>query len=113
MAKRFNDQILDGMDVFDANNQKVGNVAETAEGYLRVPTGFLGMGKEHYIPLSAIGSVDGGAIHLSVASDRLDELECALRRIRTAGTVESERSVRRESYGGFGEVERVGLDDVR
>jgi uncharacterized protein (TIGR02271 family) len=65
------------MDVFDADNQKVGTVAETAEGYLRVPTGFLGMGKEHYIPLSAIRSVDGEAIHLSVASDRLDELENA------------------------------------
>jgi uncharacterized protein (TIGR02271 family) len=42
-----------------------------------VPTGFLGMGKEHYIPLSAIRSVDGEAIHLNVASDRLDELEYA------------------------------------
>jgi uncharacterized protein (TIGR02271 family) len=77
MAKGFTDQVRDGMDVFDANNQKVGTVAETAEGYLRVPTGFLGMGKERYIPLSAIRSVDGEAIHLSVARDRLDELEYA------------------------------------
>src|SRR5919206_4264746 len=77
MAKGFKDQVRDGMDVFDADNQKVGTVAETAEGYLRVPTGFLGMGKEHYIPLSAIRSVDGEAIHLSVARDRLDELEYA------------------------------------
>jgi hypothetical protein len=33
---------------------------------------------------------------------------CALRRIRTAGTAESERSVRREAYGGFGDAEWVG-----
>src|ERR671933_505278 len=75
MAKGFKDQVRDGMDVFDADNQKVGTVAETAEGYLRVPTGFLGMGKEHSIPFSAIRSVDGEAIHLSVAKDRLDEFE--------------------------------------
>ena len=77
MAKGFKDQVRDGMDVFDADNEKVGTVAETAEGYLRVPTGFLGMGKEQYIPFSAIRSVDGEAIHLSVAKDGLDELEYA------------------------------------
>src|SRR5919205_3882871 len=77
MAKGFKDQVRDGMDVFDADNQKVGTVAEAAEGYLRVPTGWLGMGKERYIPLSAIRSVDDEAIHLSVASDGLDELEYA------------------------------------
>src|SRR5919199_1399378 len=77
MAKGFKDQVRDGMDVFDADNQKVGTVAETAEGYLRVPTGFLGLGKEHYIPFSAIRSVDGEAIHLSVSKDGLDELEYA------------------------------------
>jgi hypothetical protein len=43
MAKGFKDQVRDGMDVFDADNQKVGTVAETAEGYLRVSTGFLGI----------------------------------------------------------------------
>lgn len=75
MAKGFKDQVRDGMDVFDTDNQKVGTVAETAEGYLRVPTGFLGLGKEQYIPFSAIRSVDGEAIHLSVAKDRLDEFE--------------------------------------
>src|ERR671932_810158 len=77
MAKGFKNQVRAGMDVFDADNQKVGTVAEAAEGYLRVPTGWLGMGKERYIPLSAIRSVDNEAIHLSVASDGLDELEYA------------------------------------
>src|SRR5918911_2415830 len=85
MAKGFKDQVRDGMDVFDADDQKVGTVAETAEGYLRVPTGLLGMGKEHYIPFSAIRSVDGEAIHLSVAKDRLDELESAQAPIEAEG----------------------------
>src|SRR6266853_2163445 len=34
--------------------------------------------------------------------------ECALRRIRTAGTVENEQAVRREAYAGFGDAERDG-----
>ena len=33
---------------------------------------------------------------------------CALRRTRTVGTAESERSVRREAYGDFGNAERAG-----
>lgn len=75
MDKGFKDQVRDGMDVFDVDNQKVGTVADTAEGHLRVSTGFLGLGKEQYIPFSAIRSVDGEAIHLSVAKDRLNEFD--------------------------------------
>jgi len=74
MAKTFMDQVHAGMDVYDADDQKIGTVSEQAEGYLRVPTGFLGLGTEHYIPLSAIRDVKGQEIYLSVAKDRLEEL---------------------------------------
>jgi uncharacterized protein (TIGR02271 family) len=73
------------MDVFDVNNDRVGTVHEVYDasaaeasasggGYLRVPTGFLGMGTEHHIPFNAIRDVRGGSIHLSIAKDRLDDL---------------------------------------
>jgi uncharacterized protein (TIGR02271 family) len=75
LAKSFKDQVREGMDVFDANNEKVGTLAESVEGYMRVPSGFLGMGKEHYVPLSAIREIHGDEIHLNVNKDRLDELE--------------------------------------
>jgi len=58
----------------DADDEKVGTLAESVEGYMRVPSGILGMGKEHHIPLSAIREVDGDEIHLNVSKDRLDEL---------------------------------------
>src|SRR4051794_31099148 len=77
MAKGFKDQVRDGMDVFDSEDQKIGTVSETAEGYLQVPTGFLGMGTEHAIPFSAIRDVTDQEIHLSVPKDRLDELNSA------------------------------------
>jgi uncharacterized protein (TIGR02271 family) len=75
MSKGFKDQVREGMDVFDVEDQKVGTVAEIAEGYLRVPFGFLGMGEERHIPFSVIDSVDGQAIYLSLAKDRLDGTE--------------------------------------
>lgn len=85
MAKGFSSQVSDGMDVFDARDEKIGTVHEVYDasaaeksssggGYLRVPTGFLGLGKEHHIPFSAIRSVRDGRIHLGVEKDRLDEL---------------------------------------
>src|SRR6266567_2447733 len=39
-------------------------------------------------------------------------ISCAFRRIRTAGTVENEQSVRREAYAGFGDAERRCLPAV-
>jgi uncharacterized protein (TIGR02271 family) len=85
MATRYADQVADGMDVYDVANDKIGTVEEVYEatsgeasasggGYLRVPTGFLGMGKEHHIPFSAIRDVREGVIYLNIAKDRLDDL---------------------------------------
>src|SRR5919202_1423618 len=86
MTTRFANQVSEGMDVYDVNDDKIGTVDEvydavatessaSAGGYLRVPTGFLGLGREHHIPFSAIRDVRDQRIHLSVAKDRLDELE--------------------------------------
>src|SRR5918912_4209425 len=77
MANRIEQQVRAGMDVFDANDEKVGTVAESTGGYLRVPSGFLGLGQEHSIPLSAIRRIEGEQIQLKVAKDQLDELEAA------------------------------------
>src|SRR5919202_4885094 len=86
MTTRFAPQVSEGMDVYDVNDDKIGTVDEVYDavatdnsssggGYLRVPTGFLGLGREHHIPFSAIGQVRDQRIHLSIARDRLDELE--------------------------------------
>ena len=75
MTNAVKDQVREGMDVFDADNEKVGTLAESAQGYLRVPSGFLGLGKEHYIPISAVREVRGQEIHLNIGRDQLDELE--------------------------------------
>ncbi len=85
MAYSFSDLVTDGMDVYDADDQKVGTVADVFDatardtsnsggGYLRVPTGFLGLGKEHHIPFSAIRNLVGERIYLSVVKGDLDNL---------------------------------------
>jgi uncharacterized protein (TIGR02271 family) len=82
---RYSEHLYEGMDVFDANDEKIGTVDEILEtaaggtsasggGYLRVPTGFLGLGREHHIPFNAIRSVEGERIYVNFAKDRLDEL---------------------------------------
>jgi hypothetical protein len=58
-------------------SEKVGTVAETTGGYLRVPSGFLSLGKEHYVPLSAIRRIQHEQIQLKVSKDQLDQLEAA------------------------------------
>lgn len=85
MAHSLSDLVTDGMDVYDADDQKVGTVADVFDatardtsnsggGYLRVPTGFLGLGKEHHIPFSAIRDVVGERIYLDVVKGELDNL---------------------------------------
>jgi uncharacterized protein (TIGR02271 family) len=73
------------MDVYDVDNDKIGSIAEiydagsTGEspsggGYLRIPTGFLGLGREHHIPFGAIRNIEGDRVYLSVPKDQLDQL---------------------------------------
>ena len=57
-------------DVYDTS----GEGSSSGGGYLQVPTGFLGMGKEHHIPFSAIKNVRDNQIYLNVAKERLNEL---------------------------------------
>ncbi len=74
------------MTVFDVNDEEVGTVDEVFDvatdanrsasggGYLRVATGFLGLGREHHIPFAAIRELDGGRILLNVSRDDFDRL---------------------------------------
>ena len=87
MTTNYADQLIDGMDVFDVNGEKIGTISEVYDttagndrasasggGYLRVPTGFLGLGREHHIPFSAIRSIKEDRINLGIAKEDLDDL---------------------------------------
>jgi hypothetical protein len=83
--------IREGMTVEDADGDKVGTVgkiyqpasvsstassttAPAGELFLKVDTGFLGLGKDRFIPASAIRNVTGDRVILTVDKDRVDEM---------------------------------------
>ena len=83
--------IREGMTVEDADGDKVGTVGKiyqpasvtstassttepAGELFLKVDTGFLGLGKDQFIPASAIRDVTGDRVILTVDKDRVDEM---------------------------------------
>lgn len=82
-------RITPGMDVCDVTGDKIGTVAhvyrfddpaqrEAAAGsdeeYIEVKTGFLGLGKHLYIPLSAVQEVLTDSVFLSKSKDAFEAL---------------------------------------
>ncbi len=60
--------IVTGADVFGADGEKVGTVAEVYPGYIVVEKGFF-FPTDYYIPISAIASADNDQVYLNLAKD--------------------------------------------
>jgi hypothetical protein len=97
MQERYFASLAEGMDVYDVKGDKIGTVgrlyrpassiastgtapgtyaepsASDAEGYFKVDTGFLKLGKDLFIPASAITDVTGNRVTLNADKDRLDD----------------------------------------
>ncbi len=97
MENRYFTSLAEGMDVYDSKGDKVGTVGRiyrpagvaastgtapgtyaepstsSAEGCFKVDTGFLGLGKDLYIPASAITDVSGKRVTLNVDKAGLDD----------------------------------------
>ncbi len=85
-------RIVPGMDVCDVTGEKVGTIAHiyqvdqgtettgeatparTGDEILEVKTGFLGLGKHYYIPMSAVQEVLTDSIFLSKSREAFAEL---------------------------------------
>ncbi|HEY3080864.1 MAG TPA: hypothetical protein VGM69_13295 [Chloroflexota bacterium] len=81
-------RIASGLDVCDANGDKIGTVARmhqpamvggggaTTEqpSIIEVRTGILGLGKHLYVPISAVQDVTEGCLFLSASKDAVDGL---------------------------------------
>ena len=89
LEQRFLGRIVPGMDVCDVGGDKIGTVAhihrfselpdpaDTAslpEEYLEVKTGFLGLGKHLFIPMSAVQEVLTDSLYISKAKEDLEGL---------------------------------------
>ncbi len=60
--------ITTGADVYGADGEKVGTVAEVYPGYIVVEKGFF-FPTDYYIPMSAIASADNDQVYLNLAKD--------------------------------------------
>jgi hypothetical protein len=76
-----------GMDVYDINGDKMGSVGEIYAGatvgarttaasgvsgsgnYLKVDTGFLGLGKDYYVPAEYVSEVHDDKVMLNMTKD--------------------------------------------
>ena len=86
-------RVRKGMDVHDLNGDKVGSVGDVysmtgatattstsasstsgsgADWYMKIDTGFLGLGKDLYVPARAISNVQDDRIVLDVSKDAID-----------------------------------------
>jgi len=95
MSGRWTGLVHDGMDVLDVDGDKVGRVedvfqsedrraaappdatagpATAAQLFMRVATGFLGLGHRVYIPESAIRDIQSDCVLLTVDKDDIDRL---------------------------------------
>lgn len=63
--------IQQGWDVFDANNDKVGDVSDISGTYLIVSKGFI-FTSERYIPNAAISQVANGQVYLNVTKNEIE-----------------------------------------
>jgi len=97
MPERYFTSLSEGMEVYDVKGDKVGTVGRiyrpaatvastgtapgtyaepstsSAEGCFKVDTGFLGLGKDLFIPASAITNVSGKRVTINADKDRLDD----------------------------------------
>lgn len=67
-------RITKGWDVYDLNNDKIGTVNEVSGSFFKIDTGFLGLGKDYYIPFSAITDVRDEKVFINSSKDRLDSM---------------------------------------
>ena len=87
--QHFFENVREGMNVCDLNGDKVGTikavhqlgrtvggVAPTtgAEGYVHLDTGFLGLGKDLYIPFNSFRDCTGDCCFLNIPKDDINRM---------------------------------------
>lgn len=67
-------RIQQGYDVLDTDGSKLGTVGDVYDTYFRIDTGFLGLGKDYYIPFDSITRVSRNQVVLNFGKNRLDRM---------------------------------------
>lgn len=66
--------IRSGMTCYTSDNSQIGNIGEVGQSHFKCDTGFLGLGKDLYIPFSAVDHTEGDKVYLNVMKDHVDQM---------------------------------------
>ncbi len=64
-----------GYTVYSYDGEKIGTIGEVGATHFKCDTGFLGLGKDYYVPFTSIDHVEGDRVYLSVTKDRLNQTD--------------------------------------
>ncbi|MCA1668854.1 MAG: DUF2382 domain-containing protein [Thermomicrobia bacterium] len=71
-AYNYADRLTAGADVYGADNEKIGTVADVGQNYFLVQKGWLFI-KDLYLPTSTITQADGNNVYLSLTKQQAEE----------------------------------------
>ena len=72
-AYDYTDRLVAGADVYGADNEKIGTVADVGQNYFLVQKGWLFI-KDLYLPTSTIAQADGDAVYLSLTKGEAEQM---------------------------------------
>jgi len=64
-------QFRRGLDVYDRDGNKIGDISDVGPSYLKISTGFLGLGQDLYAPFSMVDRVNDQGAHLNASKNEL------------------------------------------
>ena len=66
--------IKKGYEVYGSDNEKIGSIDYCEEGFCKVDTGPLGMGKDIFIPSNSVADVTGNTVYLNMAASEIKHM---------------------------------------
>ena len=69
----YTDRLVAGTDVYGADNEKIGTVADVGQNYFLVQKGWLFI-KDLYLPTSAIAQADSDAVYLNLTKQQAEQM---------------------------------------
>ena len=68
------EQFQKGADVYSSDGQKIGSISDIGPNYLHVTTGFLGLGRDLFVPFDAVSRSERDNVYLNVFKDRIEQM---------------------------------------
>ena len=64
-----------GSTAYSLDGEKIGTIGDVGAMHFKCDTGFLGLGKDFYIPFSNVDHVTGDQVYLNVTKSQLNQMQ--------------------------------------